>query len=87
MTKDINITDFFTYFVVNYKKDTKYVVYLLVYGGGKLYMNNDLTFTYEQPNKMGLIGVLTLFEEIIQCDCENLLDLLYIKEVNNEKDL
>lgn len=87
MTKAINITDFFTYFVVNYKKDTKYEVYLLVYGGGKLYINNDLTFTYEQPNRMSLIGVLTLFEEIIQCDCENLLDILYIKESNNEKDL
>lgn len=87
MTKDINITDFFTYFVFNYKQDTKYMVYLLVYGGGKLYINNDLTFTYEQPNKMSLIGVLTLFEEIIQCDCEKLLDILYIKEVNNEKEL
>lgn len=87
MTKDINITDFFTYFVVNYKQDTKYMVYLPVYEGGKLYINNDLTFTYEQPNKMSLIGVLTLFEEIIQCDCEKLLDILYIKEVNNEKDL
>ena len=85
MTKDINITDFLTYFVVNRKKDTKYMVYLLVYGGGKLYINNDLTFTYEEPNKMSLIGVLTLFEEIIICDCKNLLDILYIKEVNNEK--
>lgn len=87
MTKDINITEFFTYFVVNYKKNTKYMVYLLVYGGGKLYINNDLTFTYEQPNKMSLIGVLTVFEEIIICDCKNLLDMLYIEEVpeNDEK--
>lgn len=85
MTKAISITEFLTYFVVNHKKDTKYMVYLLVYGGGKLYINNDLTFTYEEPNKMSLIGVLTLFEEIFQCDCEDLLDILYIKEVNNEK--
>lgn len=83
MTKAINIKDFFTYFVVNSKKDTKYVVYLLVYGGGKLYINNDLTFTYEEPNKMSLIGVLTLLEEIILCDCENLLDILYIKDITN----
>lgn len=74
MTKDINITEFLTYFVVNYKKDTKYMVYLLVYGGGKLYIN-----------KLSLIGVINLFEEIIECDCDNLLDILYIKEVNNEK--
>jgi hypothetical protein len=85
MTKDIDITEFLTHFVVNYKKDTKYMVYLLVYGGGKLYINNDLTFTYENPNKLSLIGVINIFEEIIECDCENLLDILYIKEVNNEK--
>lgn len=84
MTKAINITDFFTYFVVNYKKDTKYMVYLLVYGGGKLYINNDLTFTYENPNKLSLISVINLFEEIIHCDCENLLDILYIKEVTKD---
>lgn len=84
MIKDINITEFFNYFVVNYKKDTKYRVYLPVYGEGKLYINNDLTFTYEQPNKMSLIDVLTLFEEIIQCDCEKLLDILYIKEVTKD---
>lgn len=84
MTKDINITDFLTYFVCNQKKDTKYMVYLLVYEGGKLYINNDLTFTYEQPNKISLIGVINLFEDIIECDCENLLDILYIKEVNKD---
>lgn len=84
MIKDINITEFFNYFVVNYKKDTKYRVYLPVYGGGKLYINNDLTFTYEQPNKMSLNDVLTLFEEIIQCGCEKLLDILYIKEVTKD---
>lgn len=84
MTKDINITEFLTYFVTNYKQDTKYLVYLLVYGGGKLYINNDLTFTYEEPNKMSLISVINLFEEIIQCDCDNLLDILYIKEVTKD---
>lgn len=84
MTKDIDITEFLTYFVVNYKKETKYMVYLLVYGGGKLYINNDLTFTYEQPNKMSLIGVITLLDEIILCDCKNLLDILYIKEVTKD---
>jgi hypothetical protein len=33
---------------------------------------------------MSLIGVLTLFQEIILCDCENLLDILYIKEVTKD---
>lgn len=81
MTKDIDITEFITYFATNYKQDTKYIVYLLVCGGGKLYINNDLTFTYEQPNKMSLIGVINLVDDIIHCDCENLLDILFIKEV------
>jgi hypothetical protein len=84
MTKDISITEFLTYFLVNHKKGTEYMVYLLVYEGGKLYINNDLTFTYEEPNKMSLVSVINLFEELIQCDCENLLDILYIKEVTKE---
>lgn len=84
MTKDIDITEFLTYFVDNYKKETKYMVFLLVYGGGKLYINNDLTFTYEQPNKMSLIGVINLLDEIILCGCKNLLDILYIKEVTKD---
>lgn len=81
MKKDINITEFITYFITNYKQDTKYMVYLLVYGGGKLYINDDLTFTYGQPNKMSLIGVINLSDNIIHCDCEDLLDMLYIEEV------
>lgn len=84
MTKDINITEFITYFITNYKQDTKYMIYLLVYGGGKLYINNDLTFTYNQPNKMSLIGVINLCDNIIHCDCVDLLDMLYIEEVKGD---